>query len=556
MKTLATSTTLGILAFAAAAAGINHGLVGTFLPSGSGLTLDEGINLGQGVYLADAFVHHGPLVFTPQVAQEVFGSERYLSDYPPLGRLLLGLAHNLTAWTISGAEECAMNVAAGRLGSCVAFAVTVVLLTACTARRYGISTAVLCGVSLILMPRVVGHARLASVETVTSLAWLACLLPLFAWWCSDQPPLRRHAMISGMFWGLLMLTKVQAILLPPLVFGWAVWRFRFRAIQPLFWWIASGVVLFFAGWPWLWLNPIDNVTAYFSSASDRVPLYVWYLSHRFLDKAVPWHFSSVMLLATLPVFVLLACTWRLVVCRCPLDRVELLCAASVFWPLIVFAIPGTPVYDGTRLFLVVMPGIALLTGRALCLLGQRIIAAVHSRHQNPKQGVFMRTGSFALPAVVLVSLVTSLPVPLTCAIGSYNLPGVFVQSNSPESPVMESSYWGDALNGDFWMSVPMNSTVFVAPVLHQRQLRDMELLVPIVQERNIRLMAFEYDSRQPRGLTLLVYRLADLRPVLRHIPDGAEVVHEVRSNGAVQARLIDTTNATWNHVADWPEDQR
>ena len=106
---------------------------------------------------------------------------------------------------------------------------------------------------------------------------------------------------------------------------------------------------------------------------------------------------------------------------------------------------------------------------------------------------------------------------------------------------MESSYWSDGLNGSFWQQVPENSTVFVAPVSHQYQLQDIMSLVPIVQQRNIRLVAYEYDPNRQKGLLLLIHRLADLRPELRTVTPGTKVVAETSLDDVVLARLIDTS---------------
>ena len=124
----ASSSIVALVAFLLAAMMINHGLVDSDLPVGPGLTLDESFNIDQGVYLVDALGQHGPLLFTPSVARDVFGSDRYLPDHPPLGRVLLGMSHQLTSWLIPGSESTAYNVPAARLGSCLAFAITTLLI--------------------------------------------------------------------------------------------------------------------------------------------------------------------------------------------------------------------------------------------------------------------------------------------------------------------------------------------------------------------------------------------------------------------------------------------
>ncbi|HIF00310.1 MAG TPA: hypothetical protein EYG03_27385 [Planctomycetes bacterium] len=553
MKSILISVLFAVVAFFLAAARINHGLIDSSLPSGPGLTLDESFNIGQGIYVLEAFLHHGPLLFTPSVAEEVFGDPVYLPDFPPLGRVILGAAHQATSWAIPGAEKSTFNVPAARLGSCFALAVTVLLLMEFVRRRYDMATAIAAAVLLLLMPRVIGHARLATQEMGTVLAWLATLVPLLAWWTKDTPPTNRQSLISGLLWGLLMLTKVQGLLLPPLVIVWAIWCFRWSAIRPLALWGVTGLVVFYAGWPWLWLDPLGHTLQYVKTTADRpTTLYVWYLGQRFADKAVPWHFPFVMTLATLPVSVMLFALWR--VCARQFTKVETLAVASVLWPLIVFAVPGTPVYDGVRLYVVIMPLIAFIAARGL-VSALRLISGRLREFSGPDSATAPRWKKNVARCFCVVALITTVrqfSVQGPFCLEDYSL-SVLGTQGAVDVLGLEASYWSDGLNGDFWMQVPENSTVYVAPVSHQFQLSDIHQLVPIVRKRNIRLLPFEYQPEKQRGLVLLNHRLADLPPDLRKKPPGAKLVAESRYCGVVLARLIDTTDGTWSELAGWPK---
>ena len=490
MKSILISVLFAVIAFFLAAARINHGLVDSSLPSGPGLTLDESFNIGQGIYVLEAFLHHGPLLFTASTAEDVFGDPAYLPDFPPLGRIILGAAHQTTSWAIPGAEQSTFNVPAARLGSCIALAVTVLLLMEFVRRRYDLATAVAAAVLLLLMPRVVGHARLATQEMATTLAWLATLVPLMAWWTKDTPPTNRQSLISGLLWGLLMLTKVQGLLLPPLVIVWAIWFFRWSAIKPLALWGVTGLVVFYAGWPWLWLDPLGHTLLYVSKTADRPTLYVWYLGQRFADKAVPWHYPFVMTLATLPVSVALFALWRIGARQ--FTRVECLAAASVLWPLIVFALPGTPVYDGVRLFVVIMPLVAFIAARGLVSV-LRLVSGRIRVLNRPDSATVPRWKTNVARCFCVVAVITTVrqfAVHEPFCLAEYSLTALGTQG-AVEVLGLEASYWSDGLNTEFWKQVPENSTIYVAPVYHQFQLDDIQQLVPVVRKRNITLLPFE-----------------------------------------------------------------
>jgi 4-amino-4-deoxy-L-arabinose transferase-like glycosyltransferase len=528
---------LSFVAFVLAASMVNHGLVSSNLPVGPGLTLDESFNIDQGIYLADAFAQHGPLLFTPDVASKVFGVPRYLPDHPPLGRFVLGVSHSLTSTFITGSEETIYNVPAARLGSCVAFGLTVLLLSEFARRKYGMTTGLLVVALLTGMPHLMGHARLAALESCTNLAWVAAMIPLLTWWTRSTAPTTLQAAVSGVFWGLLLLTKVQGIFLPVLLFLWAVVQFREKSIRPLAVFGTIGAIIFFVGWPWLWLDPVKNLMTYLGRTTERQTLYCWYFGQRFADKEVPWHFPFITTLISLPIWTISGLILRSF--RAALDSTERLLLLFVLMPLTVFAVPGVPVYDGTRLFLIVMPPLAVLAARGFSLWVGGPKKANQTASDSGGQHYLGRK-VFAGIFLGCVPLFWTLQ-PL--AISQY---GPLAGGNRGADKLgMEAGYWSDALNSQFWNQVPENSVVYVAPVSHQFQLSDLESLVPIVQQRGIKLVPWEYDPARQRGLLLLIHRLADLRSSLRSVPNGAKVIAESLRDGVTMARLIDTTDAVF-----------
>ncbi|MCA9064335.1 MAG: glycosyltransferase family 39 protein, partial [Planctomycetaceae bacterium] len=479
-------------------------------------------------------------------AGTVFENDQFLPDHPPLGRLLLGLSHDLTSWSISGSEGTIYNVVAARIGSCAAFAVTVLLLAEFARRRDGIVSAVLTVLVLVAMPRVIGHSRLAALETMTSLAWTAAVLHLASHWTGSTSPPWKQSLIGGILFGLLLLTKVQGILLPPMIVFWALLRFRWNAVKPLMIWGLTGACVFFIGWPWLWQDPVGHTLQYLGRTTDRQTLYCWYLGTRYADKLVPWHYPFVMMLATLPLSAVVGLGARLI--RRRFDAADQFLAISILGPLLVFAVPGTPVYDGTRLFLIVTPMIAVLAGRGLHLTLmwlQSLRLPSTGDTSAPRQSRCM--WSLTSCAAVLICVSIFLPsVPSVISPFAMDDYGPLVGGNRGAQTLgMESGYWADALNGDFWEQVPEGSLVSVAPVSHQFQLTAMEALVPVIQQRKIRLQAFRYDSSQQRGLLLLIHRLADLRPGLQSTPAGARRVAVVTHGSVILCELVDTTDATW-----------
>lgn len=514
------SLLLGLHAACSAALLVNPGLCQSSLPQGPGLTLDESFNIEQGVRLARAFGDYGPLLWSPESAEKVFSEPQHLPDHPPLGRFILGCAHEWLGWLIPGTGEAVYNVAAARLGSSIAFGFTVMLVAEYCRRRFGSPTAITAALLLTGMPLLVGHARIAALETCTNLAWVVATIPLLAWWTKNSPPTNRQALLAGICWGLLLLTKVQGILLPPAVVLWSLLLHRQKALRPLMIWTVAGVVVAFAGWPWLWQDPLQHSLQYLGRTTNRSILYCWYLGVRYEDRLVPWHYPWVLMACSLPLWTVAGLVLRAFQ-RCRPERSEYLLLLVSAVPLIVFSLPGVPVYDGVRLFLPSLLGITVFAARGWAEL-------------MSKQDSWIR--SAAVGALLIL-----LPLPWTMQPFAINQYGILCGGNRGAAALgLEACYWSDSLNGRFWEQVPEGAVVHVAPVSHPYQLSDLQLLVPIVSERRIRLQPYLYAEAggAPPERLLLLHRLADLRPELRQTTQEWTEQVRVEISGVPLARLL------------------
>ncbi len=509
-------------------------------PAGPGLTVDEGFNVEEGVRLV-----HGLKAWASGAVtwREVFGGKKelgpnaplgyHLSDHPPGGRIWLGLWHQIVFLMKEPPNAPPRIVVAyARIGSAAAFAILIFLIGTVSARWFGLGTGTISALSLILMPRVFGHAHLAALETVMNLTYTAAIFAVAGWWHRVEnsdlkpPPTGKHAALAGIVWGLALLTKIQAVLIAPPVVLWALWHWRSRAIVPLLIWGFAGLAVFFIGWPWLWFDPWGHFVEYFRRTTDRSTLYVWYLGDRFADARVPWHYPFVLFLATIPAGLLI---WGCFGAAGRDDRkafhlrdgrFQLILAAAVF-PLVVFAVPGVAVYDGARLFLVSFPLWAVAVGRGVVMTwrwfrdraGGKIAAAVF--------------------AVIFLLQSDGLFTMSPCYLSYYNLligglPGA-------ERVGMEIDYWGESLTRDLWdeaiETVPRNGVVHVTPVLHPLQLVFLESQHPQLSRRGIRLEPCHPERTGEAEYLLVFRREADLAPQIQKHIAPARPQAEVRRQG-------------------------
>ena len=373
------------------------------MPEGPGLTVDEIFNVEQGVYLVEQTKALGWLNLIPGTSQEAYRKENgYNPDHPPLGRWWLGVHHHLTWWLAPPFDPEGYYVTAcARTGSATAFALTVFLI-GCLANSWsGRTTGVLTAISLVLMPRVYGHAHLASLETITNLTCTAAVLSVALCWNGPLPPTRRAAVLTGVLMGLALLTKIQAILIPVPVIAWAFWRWRTKAIVPLIVWGVTAYLVFFVSWPYLWFDPLQKTAEYLGRTTNRSTIQVWYWGQKYADKNVPWHYPIVMFGLTVPAVLqglgLLGLFYRPKPSASHSEETEggqqltsnraltnpqtsqitsvkpavfgqaksrdVLLSSCMRFPLVVFSLPGVAVYDGERLFLTCFPLWAMFVGR-------------------------------------------------------------------------------------------------------------------------------------------------------------------------------------------------
>lgn len=505
------------------------------LPEGPGLTVDEIFNVEQGVYLVEQARELGWYNLIPGVSIEAFRRENgYNPDHPPLGRYWLGFHHQCAMTLVPPDLPDGPFVAAcARFGSATAFALTIWLVGAfasamahegradSTAIGIAASTwnwdGLLASLALVLMPRVYGHAHLASLETVTNLTCSGAVLCVAWLWRGSDPPRALPAGVAGVVMGLALLTKIQAVLIPIPIIVMALLRWRLKAIAPIVVWGITAVGLFFLSWPYLWQNPIGHLLEYLGRTTNRVTLYCFYLGTRYADKAVPWHYPFVMFAVTVPVGLHLLGLCSALPCRrkpSPSPLPDRQCRTSPFakfsadcwqcgivlacliFPLIVFAMPGVAVYDGERLFLTVFPLWAVLIGRGAA----RLFEYAKSALGRPL-------------AMVALALLVAIQAGLNCCyhpvyLSYYN--ELVGGRAGAENLGMEMNYWGDAVTRSLLRQATQGNEKFsvlrIAPSLHQFQEGDLLRQSPILRSQWQKVTA----SERPVRLTIAFRRRADL----------------------------------------------
>ena len=204
----------------------------------------------------------------------------------------------------------------------------------------------------------------------------------------------------------------------------------------------------------------------------------------------------------------------------------MLLAICIAFPLLLFAVPGVTVYDGSRLFLVVFPLWAMLIGRG----GMLVVDRLRKR--------FSAKNCFSICAIAVAIQTATIVTVRPCYLSYYN--GFVGGLWGAEKIGLETTYWGDSVSRGFLQEVseqvPANTTIDVSPVLHELQLPGLIENSPILRNHGIRLRGYDEDRNKPAKYLIVFRRRADLAKNLDP-PENATLLAEVRRQGVLLAAL-------------------
>jgi hypothetical protein len=553
--------------------------------SGPGVACDELILVYEGKQLVTALRQQGLAFFRPANIDRNFP---WKAGGPPvqapLGYGLLGCAHYV--FDRAPDDPSAISITAARFAPAIAFALLILMVGAWAGRREGALAGTFAAAAVALQPRLFGHAHFAALDMLTALFFVAALLAVTE---AARTGRLWHFALAGIVWGAAMLVRLHGLLLAPPVVVWLLWRClrqRQHGRQPVIWsliaWFAAGVATFVAGWPWLWLAPIARFQQFLASGSARQPLHVFYAGQVWLDRSVPWHYPWVMFAVTVPLGLLVLGMLGIVVTlgksrkmtepletnriSQPADRLrfrnlstgeDVLLLGTIIFVLTLFSCPGTPVYDGVRLFLMVFPIWAVWTAigagwlvshcRVPLLGTSSALPKLAGRHCL-KQAVAHRGEECErnLVRTVAVSLFLALQglglvIYCPCHLSYYNL--LVGGLAGAERLGFEVTYWGETVREPILAEAARLShgkPILFAPNLAPFQVPAVEMCSPALHDAGVHLVG--WDRSKPAeaddcGYAVIYHRRADLADVeglLRH----GTIVKEYSKQGVWLTQLV------------------
>jgi 4-amino-4-deoxy-L-arabinose transferase-like glycosyltransferase len=294
----------------------------------------------------------------------------------------------------------------GMVLSALAVGVTYLWGRATVGRLPGLVAAV----SLAMMPRVFYHSHLDCFDMPVVAMWL---ITTYAYWLSLERGGIFWALVTGVLYGLLLDTKHNAWLLPPALIAHFVlsrgprglWRdlrvSRTSAPLALFFMLLIGPLVFYAGWPWLWYDPIGRFAKYVAFHTGHEYYNMEFLGVTYFEPPMPRGYAWLMTIATVPTVTIVLFALglvrfarqdllgrRFVRLDLPLAGTErsrsrrstrllwLLCVLTSYAPWLS---TNTPIFGGTKHWMTAYPFLCLFAASGFDWACQRIVALMRDR---------------------------------------------------------------------------------------------------------------------------------------------------------------------------------
>ncbi len=326
-----------------------------------------------------------------------------------------------------------------RLPIAICYGLTLVMLYLLARRFYGRITGWITVLAYFCMPRVFGHAHFALTETPMV---LFSILTIYAFVRGLE--LKRWALATGIFFGLAMATKANALLLPAILLPWAFLFHRKQSAGNIYAMIFLAPITMILVWPWMWDKTIIHFLKYLLWNFDHKQSMVLFngIIYGAQNPSPPKDYALQMIAYTIPIITLgLAVLGIARTLRSPRKyNIGLLALWAAAVPCLVTVSSQTPKFDGVRLFLSAFPFIALLAG-----IGGGVLVRI---------GAFFdkETRTFSFAKTVLVLLIIAMTINGGYALTSsrpnflsyYN---VLVKGTAgADAQGFETTYWGESLN--------------------------------------------------------------------------------------------------------------
>lgn len=335
-----------------------------------GVTWDEPPYFASAVRIQDwtARVVKGPdrrLALSAEVIEDVWDWARKWNPHPPVYKEAMAV----TEWI---AGDWLGSVRGFRLAPMLFFSLLIGAVAWVGAREWGLLAGAGAAASLLLMPRVLGHAHIAATDVPLTALWFVATIGAIRF--MDLRTFGAFA-AAAIALGLAMSTKFTGLLIPAPIVAWAlVYERKVKAATALLAVVAAAAVVAYLTNPLAWHDPIGaawNLVRESLARGEVVPISTYYMGTSYTFE-LPWHHAIVMTLITVPLGILTLALWGAgsALPRLRKEPLAGLCLIQIAFFWVLLALPSSPNHDGVRLFLPIFPFLALLAGKGAARMGE------------------------------------------------------------------------------------------------------------------------------------------------------------------------------------------
>lgn len=345
-----------------------------------GLTLDDpGITWDEPAYFGSAqlqvewvrlLARNPGDALDRETVFEMWDHDHYHNPHPPIYKEAMALTWWVTRAIVG-------ELAGYRLAPALLFAGLVALVFRWGAAAWGGIAGLGAALSILLMPRLFGHAHIGATDTPLMAFWAAASAA--GWWAIER---RRRVgwILVGLAWGLAAGTKFTGLVAVVPLAAWGLWRDPRATLRGLPLAVLAAVGVFWALNPMLWFDPgwfLERWVWESLHRGEYAPIATWYLG-RLYEFSVPWHHVFVLTAAVTPLGILALAGLGAAAGARRGEPLVVLAAISIGFLWLLMLLPRAPHHDGVRMFIPLFPFLGLLAGYGL----QRAWSATGARARS------------------------------------------------------------------------------------------------------------------------------------------------------------------------------
>ncbi len=288
-----------------------------------------------------------------------------------------------------------------RLGFVLLFMATLYFIYRFMSREFSFEAGLFSALSVLFIPCIFGYSHLVVMDFVVAAFGI---MAAFSWYWGTNS--RKWSILSGLFIGLALASKINAFFFIPPLIVWSLLFTRKKSADNLFALLLLAPIVFILSWPWLYHNTFARILDYLTYHLHHEMLPEYYFGRIYNDPSAPWHYPFVMFALKTPLTILASLILGIFsILKIKNHKIHLrsslhlLLFFNFLIPMLVLTPRSIPKYDGPRLFLSSFLYAGCLAGLGLSWFYRNILKAIAKTKKPIRPNLIL-----ALLAVVVYAL--------------------------------------------------------------------------------------------------------------------------------------------------------